>query len=456
MRASWAAAALSVLPLVWQTARCEEFNPHASVTSIWTDNALGFHDHPLTEETLDAMVGLGVVEDTQRFHVNADAGFLHRQFLRGDLPSENLPNASVTATAAIVPERLVWSFEDRLGQISTESFESLSMADRQNVNYLSTGPDAYFNFGTRNILRVNGRFGVTDFSSSNIDSNRYSGLVSLGRYLTPSAILSVNYRYENIKYRDSDIYPAIKSGTEYLSYNVQSSRMFFVIEAGVATLQPDNTPSKSAPHALIGLQRTLTPRVTLNMEYTHDFSDVGELVRSDVLDQTQAGQAHNVLPAASAFVVDRAYIMLVRSGSRLLAAFQVNWQHEQYEDDILAQNRKLYGADLVMSYRLTPVWTAEAHGQWNIQEQQTADPREHYLNLSVGVTRRIGRGLQVALALQRSQNSGVLTSDDITENRVTIGVTWAPHAPQLPIFGAASQFRFYERSPQGGMAMPGR
>jgi hypothetical protein len=439
--------------LAGSVAAAVEVTPTASLTTTYTNNAQGFHANAIQEEVVDAFVGVSFLQTGQRVNANGDLNLGWRKFVGGHLPSEMLPSGHANVELSLIPDRLTWVVEDRFGSTSSRSFVALSESSRQDANTFRTGPDARFFITDRNVILASGRFDDTQFGSSDVDSRRYEGNLTYSHYLSSSAHLGVTYLRHQIDYTSNDLYPSTRSDIGFMSYTLDSQRTFFVVELGNESLTVNGLPSRSEPHVQVGLQRRVSPRVTFNVEYQHGFSDVSSSLRSDLVDRFQTNSDVNLRVRALPFTVDSGYAMLVRSGGRLLAAWQVSWMKEDYGAGLANFNRQTYGTDLRTFYALNTRWGLEGRARWVNDDSAITSSRNRYLNLGVGLTRNLSRSLRAVLAVEHSSGSGRSVLDDISETRVSLAVSYAPQRRGQPLFDAPAELRIFERGRPSGSAV---
>ena len=77
----------------------------------------------------------------------------YRDYLDDTFDSEVVGNLVGNALVDIVEDRFTWTLEDTFGQSTQNQFAPVTPDNRENVNYLSTGPDFTLSFlGARNKL----------------------------------------------------------------------------------------------------------------------------------------------------------------------------------------------------------------------------------------------------------------------------------------------------------------
>ena len=452
-------ALLSGFSLLLHQAHADQIEPSATVTVNYSDNLLRSKPALESATVMDAGVGVRLAMDGRIFQIDGDAAFRRREYFGDTSGGDNLPVVNLLASAAIVPEVLTWVANESMGQVAPQAFDSLARNDQQNASYFSTGPSLYLPLGVRGRLQSDIRFGLVDYSGSTVDNRRYSGEIGLGRLLSSSSSVSLNYMRKKIEY-DLEGFPPSTSDGAFVRYNLDSFRTNLVGEVGRETSRLGSGRLLSEPHLLAGLQRRITRRVTLSAEFAHGFSDAAENLRIDLRDNFNAGGIQNIQLVAEPFKSDRAYVNAIRGGGRLMCALQFDWTRERYLTRTNL-NRKVYGSALAVDYWLSPVLSVAAKLTLQRENLVNAGLSSPYRSLTLGVNRQLGSSLRATLAVQRWQASGSIHA--FRENRAMLSLTYAPNPIRHTLMDPAAGFRYFDstrRAPsqirQPGTSMPGQ
>lgn len=441
-----AACLYTIFAVCARTALAQEFEPQATLAGIYSDNPAHSNANSPTQVVGSAQAGLHLLHQGSRLFLDAEASVLRREFLRGNVSGETLPQAFVEAVAELVPDRLSWRVEDNLGQIASQPFDVLVSPGRENANVFSTGPDLVLPIGVRNRLEVSGRYGTATYSGSNIDSNRYEGEVGFAHLLSESSSFSAQFEDQRTDYRETGVFPSVEERRPFLRYTHDSGRTYLVTEAGAEYLRTGGRAGPVTAHGLLVLQRRLSSRLTLNVEFRHGFADAAQTFRSDARSPFGTGSNQPVQALASPFKEDTGYVMLLRSAGRTLLAAQVFGSREQYTADA-ARNRSLIGSDLVFDYRLAAALSLAGRVRYIREQFQQAQVSDHRVEASLGLNYQFARSLQVAVSYLRSSGGGDRPTDRFGENRALIALSYIPGLTRGRgrLFDPGAQFRFYER-----------
>lgn len=425
-----------------QVGRTDPVEPTATFGVTHSDNLLRSRTEEASDTVVDAGVGARIAMGGRIFRLDGDAAFRHREFTEHTVGSENLPAVNLRASANLVPEVLAWIADESMGQVAPQPFDSLTPDDQQTASYFSTGPSLYLPIGTRGRFESDLRYGLVNYSGSAVDSRRYSGEVGLGRLLTPTNTVSVNYTRKRVEYDQRSV-PTSTSDAAFVRYSVNSSRSQLVGEAGTESSQVGPGGTTREPHLVLGLQRRISRRTTLSVEFAHGYSDAAENLRVDLRDTFNAGGVQNILVVAEPFKSDRGYLNLVRGGGRMMIALQVDGARERYSTRTNL-NRNIYGAGIAIDYQLSSLTSAAVKVTLQKEALVNDSLSSRYGSATIGLNRRFGPSVRCTLGVQHLQASGNV--DRYRESRILLSLTYSPRPSRKEIFNPDAGFRYFDRS----------
>ena len=107
--------------------------------------------------------------------VDAKGNFSYLDFLQGAYGHELIGRVDGVARFALIPEKISWVLQEDFGQAQVDPFTPVTPTNRENVNYVSTGPDLDLRLGSLGFVDVTARYARTQYQTSPFDSNRLSG-----------------------------------------------------------------------------------------------------------------------------------------------------------------------------------------------------------------------------------------------------------------------------------------
>ena len=393
-----------------------------------SDNIARTPDQEIDESL--GTVGLDLLyhEETRRLNADVLADVSYIDYLDDTFDSEVLGNASANVVLGIAPDRFLWTFDDRFGQIRSNVFAAATPANRENVNVMSTGPDLLFRLGTHNSARLTGRYSRTDFEDTDFDQDSVSGSVSLSHELSGGSSVSLvgetaSYEYDATS-RNSDY----DRHSAYLSYDVTGSRTTLGVDLGY-TVVDFGSEDNNGLLARLDISRRLSSASTLTFAVGTNFSDAGDAFREAQRQSSDRNDTQSTIATADAFRRRYANLGWTFARNRTEVNLSAGYTEERYERqtsldrDVLIASASLRrelgrALDLTLSARLEQEefesgfddddWRAGAEFSWNVGrraviglrlfhfERTSSDPATEYDEnqawLTVGY--RMGQGQQ--------------------------------------------------------------
>lgn len=331
----------------------------------YTDNMFrtpdGVEEHP-------ASVGLSGTWTRTEGRVVADVegrvdGVTYLQDTFGD---EVLGRLDGQVTWWAVPERFAWVLEDVYGQVTTDPFSPPSPENRQDTNYLSTGPDWYIPFGERMRAYLGGRYGLAQYEYTHDDSDRLLGVAGIDRALSPSSRIGVQGRTETVDY-DAEALADFDRHATYLTYEfardttLSAETSGLTLHAGYTWLE-GGTGDRSAPLFELEYSRPLTSSIQFGLELAIGFSDAALDFAGGGPPGSDAGTDPGVIPQAGVYEERSARAVLDFRRPRTNLSFTVGLADQKYETTTL--DRERYDASLSAERRMTSRLTGLAEIRW--------------------------------------------------------------------------------------------
>jgi hypothetical protein len=444
---AWAAALLFAAIFASECARAQEQEVafRAGVTATYSDNATRTTSGQ-SATALDGLVGLSVAHQSPLLYVDAHASALERGYVEGNLPSELLANGYLNLLAGPAGGLFTWTVMDSFGQISGQPFAALFANDRQNVNVLSTGPNLRIQLDSRDHFDLAGRYRLDSYSSSSLDDHGYSGQAEFAHDIGSTSHAGVVYSYQRIDFQRGTL-GAAKIEEAYAKYRLAGARSYVVLEAGADQLDQGITGREHTSHVLALLQRHLTERLTFEAAYRHGYSDAANAFVAASRDGFTVGTDQTVQALALPFEESSGYAQLTRSVGRLLAAIEITASEETYPGNS-ASKRRTVGSDFAADYQLSSKVRFSLRAGYYEEKFPNAQEDGRWVNGSIGLSRMLGRSLQLSLLGTRIKSTGNVLNGNFAENRAVLALTYAPGAERLQrIYDTNAPFRFYDRPP---------
>ncbi|HLW25264.1 MAG TPA: hypothetical protein VKT22_12970 [Steroidobacteraceae bacterium] len=247
-RLSTELAALSLLStLALPSHAIGTFDYGADVGVGETDNVTLVQSNKLSQTMAIADVDFALKDKTRFLDAEAKGDFSELDYLQGAYASELVGRFDGTARYAFVPEKISWTVQEHFGQVALDPFLPVTPLNRENINYVSTGPNLDLRLGGVGFLDATLRYVRSDYQVSPFSSNRFLGDLALGRLLSARSSVSINVASERALFENTQLNTDFTRSSVYAAYELHGERT--KIEADLGLTRVDS--SSSANSALI-------------------------------------------------------------------------------------------------------------------------------------------------------------------------------------------------------------
>jgi hypothetical protein len=403
--------------------QADEFLPRAALSVIYSDNISRQANNIGSDTVVTASAGFHYLHDSQRWHTDLAALGSYTDFLENTFDSRTLGSGSLLAGVTLLPRYLTWEVQDNYGQIATDSFSAIETADRQNVNYLTTGPNLQFPLG-RSRIDLQARYSDVAYDgTSTLDNTRTSAELSLVRPWTDIRTLSVNLFRQHTEFDRDDLFRNYYLNSAFLSLRSTPRRSVYQFELGATEVDDGLRKSRGT---LLGLTygHELTQASSIQFYGRRGFADSADTFRFE-----QGGSSdpiiidHNVQVRADPYRETRIDAAFVSSRARGAFSVMPYMVDENYINND-AFDRKRIGLRADVSYAFGATWRLDGFisGEHFTYADSAFDHRD--VQMAVGVARYLSVSTQLTGRFERFDRSG--TVDDYTENRVMLLIAYAP------------------------------
>jgi hypothetical protein len=423
--ALYCVATLRALPL---TAAAAEQG--ADQTFDWALDAGVRHSDNIERTAVDeqsesvAIAGLNLRIDAERPRLDANIGanVQYRDYLDDVFQSELVGGVDLLTTYSFVPERFSWTIVDNYGQIAEERQLAETPDNRQDVNYLTTGPDITFPFGTRTALRLSGRYSDVYYENTPEDSNSVSGAVALIRELSDNTRWSLNASDTEVDYdQEAFVDYGIREG--YLRFESTGRLTTLSIDGGYTSIDQDGDKSDGLL-ARINLSRKVATRSRVGLRAGTEFSSAADTFRRD--QQVIGPQTSNddAIAAGDALRSDYAYVTFDTDWPRGSLVAVLNARREEHEI-VTTEDRDLYGASLQLSREVSRRIEASFTGSYAKEKFVNAGFDFDEWSVGAALLWRFAAQVSLRMSVDHLEGSSNTGTRDYEENRGYIGIVYS-------------------------------
>lgn len=380
--------------------------------------------NPKTDAIAVADLDFTYSQQSRRLDADLQGNFSYLDYLKQTYGNQFIGRFDGLATLSLIPERLTWMLEDNFGQAQLDPFAPVTPVNRQNVNYVTTGPDLSLNLGPSAFLRLGAHYSRAKYEDSPFDSTQTFGSIALGRRLSPHSSLSLNGTFEHFHFDQAAVNTDFNRYSPYLRYELQGARTNLGMNAGVTELKagPNST---SGPLLQLDVARKLSPSATLVVSAGRQIIDASGGFRN-----LQIG-AFGGIGTAPSIAASSNYVERYASASwryeRRLTSFVLTartaadtYLQKNQPPSTFDSRRSDFGASV--ERRLTSVISAEIHGAIGPTRYPNADFKAVDHVVGTALTMRPGRHTEVRLRYDHIRRTASAIVDSYHENVVFLTV----------------------------------
>lgn len=367
-----------------------------------------------TDETiLDFGFGLTFSEQTRRISMDIAAVGRYETYVNDVFSDEFVPFLKGFVQITLVEDRLAWVIEDNLGQLARNTFDATSPGNRQNTNFLSTGPDFWLKLGGATVLKISGRYSNSYFELQRADNDRLLGSFDLIREISGSRSISLSGSTERVEFDDVPLNSNYDRQEAYLSYQSEVSRGTVRVEFGGTEIH-DREDKSSGFLGRFHIDRKLAGGAVLNVDIGRQFSDSSRIFRANQNAGLFLGEIQDQRASSDPFESSSFDISYDREYDGGTFRVQARWLDEQYERNKQFDRERLSANIEIqrsVSRDIRGVFRARlARYDYGTLSRDDTDSR-----VSLSVYKQFGRNLSGEIGVERSDRNSSLATEEYDE-----------------------------------------
>jgi hypothetical protein len=417
------AIAMSVLAsmLASGPARAAELSYGVDVGVGASDNITRVDDDQQDETMASLAAQLRFSQDSKRLHANVATYLEYLDYMDDSYGEEIVGNLVGDAVFDIIEERFSWTLEDTFGQTTQNQLAPNTPDNRENINYLSTGPNFTFSLGARTKLLLNGRYADVNYEDSELGNQRVNALFALRRDLSDASNTSINLTTEQVSFDDAVQGTDYDNNEAFLNYSVDAARTTLSADAGVTEIKSADQSNDSWLGRL-KLTRRASTALTVGLELGHDFSDAGNAFVD--LQASQPGSADPVPVQQTTLPFENTYGTIFGRFSRNRTGIEVRagYYDEGYDAQPLFDRKRTTFA-VTLDRSLNAALSALVGADYSHQDYEALDSQFTDLTARFELQWKVGRSTVVSFDyhyLSRNDDSN-LSDYDANEVWVRFG-----------------------------------
>jgi hypothetical protein len=396
----------------------------------YTDNASRSEVDEESETIGTAGLLLGITTDRPKLDADVAAHLEYRHYLDDTFDSEVVGGVNAFVAYAFIPERFIWVVEDNFSQISSDITAVDTPDNRENVNFLSTGPDFTIGLSSRTSLQLSGRISDTYYEERDTDTQGLTGSLAVIRQMSDSSSLSLNGSVSEIDF-DEEVFSDYRIDSGFLRWNTSTERTTFVLDGGYNRISQDDPfnliedDTSDGLLARLEFSRAVASRSRIGVVAGTGLETPGQGLRrfQDVVG-VDPGDDEDVIVGSDAYRSDYAFLTFNTDWERGVFAAVIDARSESHEIETAA-DRDAYGALLEVSREISRRVSGSVNARYTKNEfTETGFEFDEWsvgLGMSVQVSERFSLEARIA-HIEGSSEDGVR---DFDENTAYLGFAYS-------------------------------
>lgn len=387
-----------------------------------SDNLNRLPESEITENIATAGLDLSIKRTSRRLSADLVGDLRYYEYLGDTYDSELGGRFDGAVAFGLMPDRLNWVIEDSYGQAAVDIFSVQTPANREGINYFSTGPEIVFNLGSSGFGRVFGRYALVSYEVAPLDGDRRQVGLSVGRRLSNRGSVSANFVGERLAYDDPSINQGYDRKQAYVRYENQGARTRVSLDLGYTRVE-DVSYTDGGESVQLDVSRTISAATTVTLSAGTRVTDASDRFR-----MAGVGSASNIyqtsVVAATPEVFENRYARAAWqfARNRTSVGIDVFWSDDVYERASIL-DRERTGAGITVGRQATRNLSLSVlGGYWS---DKFDDSSRDFSEWQIGARSRLllGRAAFVSLDVDHYARTTEDSRLEFTENRafLTIG-----------------------------------
>jgi len=393
-----------------------------------TDNVALASRNPISQTLGVADLDFALNQKTRLLNVDAKGDFSYLDFLQHAYSNELIGRFDGLGKLSLVPERLNWVLQDDFGQAQVDPFAAVTPNNRENINYLSTGPDLSLRLGSTGFADLTGRYARTHYAVSPFDNNRAIGTAALGVDLSPRSRLSIDGSTQHVRFDNTVNNIDFTRSSAYGDFTAHGARTDLTLNLG-ATKVDQGSLSITGPLVKVELSRKLSPSATLTLAAGRDLTDASMGFSTPQTGAIGTIGTTQAVRTSGNYTLTYGSVGWLYQRDRTTLGLSGRWEKDAYDgQDIL--DRQLANAELNIDRRLTRAASVQVFGGYYRTDYAHVAFIDEYTSAGAAFSLREGPHLIFRLRYDHISRSVVGNGLGFGENRVflTIGYRSNPES----------------------------
>ena len=395
---------------------------------------------PINQESerINSVVG-GLVysEDTADFTGRIVTQIEYRDYTHDTFDDESIFTLDTSALWTISPGRFTWTIVDSARQVVLDPTQPRTPPNRAGANVIETGPDIFFHLGPRQRLSFGARYGNVYVGDTELDNNRYGGVIRWIHQIGPQLTGSANFEHLSVQY-DDDVNEDFERRDAFLRMETQRVHTRITVDGGITRINRDRSSELDGSLFRLRAEHDVTGSSSFGMSALVGYSDVGDgLLRyvtppTTPLDRATPPSSITDVIASGIDYSREADLTYGYRGARFNTTARIEGRELEFETAATG-NRDETGVVLDLAYSFSPRMSGTLFGREHDIEYRETGRDDEETEVGIGLAYRAQRNLTVATDARRIERTSNVPTADFVDRRIFVTLIYSTGSLYRPI-----------------------
>lgn len=391
-----------------------------------SDNVARTSGGEIDDQTAFVGTSLSYLEASSKLTADIRASLDYVSYFDDTFESQLMGGFDGQLRLYLIPERLSWIFRDSFGQRLLDPLARPNPANREDINYFSTGPTFRVPMGNRNFIGLGAQYTlVTLEDSSQFDNDRLEAQVQIGRNLSSDTTLSLNFGREEVEFDNDGLSNDYEVTDAFVRYAVLSARNDINIDVGLTELDTDDGRSGDGFLLRADWTRFVSESTTFATGAGSRYSDQGDIFEFSQDISAEIGDIVDTDGADSPFRSNYVYARYIATSPRTRLVFEARMTQDDY--DIGGnRDRDLIFGNFSVTREFSPIMFGTISARASKRDYKYLNQVDDQIDLTATIGFRFSRSFDVRITYLRADRDSNVEFQGFTENRGVIQFTYTP------------------------------
>jgi hypothetical protein len=381
----------------------------------------------LVETEEDIVTGgfsFNLIEETRRLSADIRSHIDHLNYKDNTFDEEWIGGVDAQIDITLVDERLIWVFQDNYGQRLPDPLDRPNPGNREDVNYLTTGPNFRMPVTSRGFFGIEGRYSTVSYEESPFGNDRVSGLVQMGRRMNAEADISLNLGAERVEFDNAGLSDPYDVREAFIRYENLGARDIVHIDVGYTDVE---TGANTASGYLLRVDwRRIVSRIaSFQLGGGSQYSSEGDIFRLLQDNAREIGGTTDISGDDTPYRSHHFFTRYNLSGARTLISFAAAWTGDDYAFES-ALDREVTTTAFFIERDITKKFFANIDVEFRKNNYSFFDQNFDDLIISTEFGYRYSPAINVYLSFRHFKRTSDVDLGSFTESRIAVGMAYVP------------------------------